>query len=350
MKVVTTNPNLTIVLPTNCTADCSFCSWRTSNQHKQHFDTEKFLKSLVHTLEHLPESCTQITISGGEPSEYKDLYRVMGIIAYHKLKNIQKVVFTTNGQNLERLSNAKWFTDVVDFVNLSRHHYVQDTSDKIFKLATINWPMIKHISDNLSIEGIALNINCVLSKDIHEEYSRLFVDEFVDRCRKNSVNSITFRANYDEGSDIHELEKLMDKKVGVHECPVCRKSEYLVNGFRVLFTNSEFEPVDVLGYDAIYEFILQPNGDLTSDWEGTLKVLLKEGLTINQIFDEIVRTSDVKDHSRIISDERIASCGGGPKSPPPMSPRPEKKKSVNNVKVTATYGGCGGSMSGCGQS
>lgn len=120
IDIVASEPNFTIVLPTGCNANCSFCSWRTSNQDKQNFNTDKFLEGLTDTLEHLPSKCNQITISGGEPSTYKDLYKVMNIIAYHKRKNIKKVVFTTNGTNLLNLSNETWFTDVVDSVETIR--------------------------------------------------------------------------------------------------------------------------------------------------------------------------------------------------------------------------------------
>jgi len=65
------------------------------------------------------------------------------------------------------------------------------------------------------------------------------------------------------------------KAVQISECPVCMKNKYVEKGMDIYFTTSEEEPKDVLG-SAIYEFILQPNGDLTIDWEGKEVVSLEK--------------------------------------------------------------------------
>ena len=82
------------------------------------------------------------------------------------------------------------------------------------------------------------------------------------------MNTITFRKDYNDGFGVHDMEKLMGEPVNVGDCPVCRKSRYLYKGMEVYFTTSEFEPKDILGDEDVYELILQPNGDLTLDWEG----------------------------------------------------------------------------------
>ena len=299
LNIIAKEPNFTIVLPVGCNADCSFCSWRTSNQDKQVFNDDKFITALTFALENLPSSVTQLTISGGEPSTYNELQEVMSVISYHKRKNIKKVVFTTNGQNILKLSTEKWFTSVVDFVNISRHDSNQEDNDRIMGIKTIDWATIKKVSKNLAKRGIPTNINCVLSDSITERYSDIFLKDFVKACRKNFINSITFRRDYDDGFGIHDLETIMNFPISIADCPVCRKSRYIVDGLDVLFTTSEFEPTDVLG-DDVYEFILQPNGDITTNWEGT----------------------DVIDLS------------------PSAARRPKKTKSVSDT-VSHTFGGCG---------
>ena len=315
IDIITTNPNFTIVLPIGCSADCSFCSWRTSNQDKQTYNDAKFIQSLVDTLENLPEECNQITISGGEPSAYKKLDEVMSVISYHKRKNIKKVVFTTNGQNLLELSNQKWFTSVVDYVNLSRHDSNQEDNDRIMGIKTIDWETIKMVSSLLGKEGIPLNINCVLSDSITTRYSDVFLMDFVDACRDNYVNSITFRKDYDDGFGIHVLETVMGKSSDVADCPVCRKSRYILKGMEVLFTTSEFEPTEILG-DKVYEFILQPNADLTTDWEG------------NDVID-------------VLDSVEAIRKGRG------TAPRPKKTKTTQNNGFGARFSSCGGRVSGC---
>lgn len=303
IDIVSSEPNFTIVLPTGCNADCSFCSWRTSNQDKQNFNTDRFLEGLTDTLEHLPPQCNQITISGGEPSTYKYLSKVMNIIEYHKRKNIKKVVFTTNGTNLLNLSREDWFTDVVDFVNISRHAYDQTENDNIFKIKTIDWKTIKSISKNLAVAGIPTNINCVLSDSISMDYDENFIKQYVKVAHKNFVNSITFRKDYDDGFGIHPIEKTMGKAKNIGECPVCRKSRYIMNGMEVLFTTSEFEPTDVLG-ENVYEFILQPNGDLSTDWEGNDTI---------DVFDsvETIKRGRPEKVKRIYQPEPYVGCGFG---------------------------------------
>jgi len=273
LDIIAGEPNFTIVLPVDCSADCSFCSWRTSNQDKQTFNNRAFIDGLILALENLPKRCTQITISGGEPSVYSELSTVMATIAYHKRKNIKKVVFTTNGQNILKLANEKWFTDVVDYVNISRHDSNQEDNDRIMGIKTITWGGIKKASKRLGNAGIPTNINCVLSDSITTKYSDIFINDFVRLARKNFINSITFRRDYDDGFGVHPLEGYMGTSTNIGECPVCRKSRYIVNGMEVIFTTSEFEPTDVLG-EQVYEFILQPNGKLTTNWEGTDEVVM----------------------------------------------------------------------------
>lgn len=240
---------------------------------------------------------------------YKGLSKVMAIITYHKRKNIKKVVFTTNGQRLLKLAKEDWFTDVVDFVNLSRHSTSQEINNSIFKIKTIEWKAIKKISNTLAKEGIPLNINYVMSENLSITYDMNFVKEFVKIAKKNNVNSITLRKDYDDGFGVHPLEKLMGKPTSIGECPVCRKSRYIMNGMEVLFTTSEFEPTDTFG-DNVYEFILQPNGDISSDLEGN-------------------DTIDMLD-----SVETIRRGRG-------TAPRPKKSKSVYMTS------GCGSRVSSC---
>jgi|GEM_PF-5670213 len=312
LNIVTTNPNFTIVLPVGCGAKCSFCSWRNSEQDRQDFD-DTFVEKLPEILESLPSQCNQITISGGEPSKYKRLSEVMYILNYHKKKNIKKIVFTTNGKNLLNLVKESWFVDTVDYVNISRHHFKQSFNDSIMGVKLLTWEEIKLASDALAKHGIATNINCVLSKNIQNpyglEYDEKFVEEFVSIAKAHNVNSITLRKDYDDGFEKHELENLLKRKPkDISECPVCGKSRYLVDGMDVLFSTSEFEPSDILGTDRVYEFILQPNGNLTTDWEGEEIVLLKPltNKTASATVDKIVSITQMIQNK---TDKTFNGCG-----------------------------------------
>ncbi len=307
LNIIVDEPNFTIVLPTQCNMECSFCSWRTSDQDKQDVSSMQFLKKLRIILEELPERFSQITISGGEPSTYKELEQVMMMIGYHKFKNIKKVVFTTNGERLEELSSKSWFTSVVDYVNLSRHHYNDETNDDIFKGKLIGWDIIQKISSTLGACGIPLNINCVLSSSIFKKYNEDFITDFVSIAKNNWVNTITFRNDYDDGNGVHYLETSLGKSVQDNVCPVCRKTQYIINGMIVFFTSSVVEPGTILKNN-LYELILQPNSKLTMDWSGKNEINTSDLLEPQMVYREQLRTSPIIPHPEK-SYTNFSGCG-----------------------------------------
>ena len=321
MNVVNTNPNFTIVLPVNCNAKCDFCSWKTSNQDEKVGSDERFLENLKKTLELLPSEFTQITISGGEPTLYKNLTKVLMLIGYHKDK-FKKVVFTTNGIKLKECAKNPIFTEVVDFVNISRHHYEDSENDKVMQTRSITFEDVKEISEILSLKGIPLNINCVI-QEVKNEYSVNFIGEFIQKCRANYVNSITFRKDYDEGFGISNIEKTIQETYSpkqISECPVCLKTRYIINGMGVNFTTSEFEPKDVLGTN-VYEVIMQPNGDLTIDWDGDIIV---------DLVDDIVSKCDTKDLDDAFTVEKSKNV--------------IDREPIDYYERTKRFSGCGFSM------
>lgn len=270
MKYYNDNPNLTIVLPVNCNAECSFCSWRGSKQDTK--TSPNFLVKLSDTISFLPSQFKQVTISGGEPSLYERLEEVFQIL--NDKKSITKVVFTTNGTNLVSLIHKRWFVDTVDFINISRHHHEEKKNDLVFETKTINNFEIGHIAQDLNLMGIPVNFNCVLSKSICEAYDGNFVENFKNFAQEVGVNSITFRADYFETTEPHYLEQCLGKPMNISSCEVCRKATYLRGGMSINFTNSHIEPTDILGKGILYEAVVQPNGDLTADWRGNIKIQL----------------------------------------------------------------------------
>lgn len=334
-KFVVQNPNFTIVLPTTCDAECPFCSWNSSNQNlvtrEEHF---KYVRLLDIILMKLPKRITSITISGGEPGLFKALPELMEVLSKHKTINIKKIVYTTNGKNLGYLSSKNWFTDVIDFINLSRHSDSQTQNDKIMKIQSIDWKEIKKCSTLLSYSGIPLNINCVLSKKNNVFYDFDFIENFIKVCKENYVSSIVFRNDYDDGFKKHDLEVMLNdryKLKGLGECPVCRKAEYIINGFPIYFTSSLFEPVETFGTN-IYELIMQPNGVLTADWGGEVEV---DYLTQSN------STSTTGTTSRV----RIEPTHSNPELPDWINDLPDvTEEDRENIRGTSVSYGC---SSGC---
>lgn len=62
MQLYNNEPNLTIVLPVGCNANCDFCFWHNRKMGKAYMNT------LFLNINKLPQNFKQVTISGGEPT------------------------------------------------------------------------------------------------------------------------------------------------------------------------------------------------------------------------------------------------------------------------------------------
>jgi MoaA/NifB/PqqE/SkfB family radical SAM enzyme len=263
------NPNFTIVLPGACQANCDFCFWKRSENE------EHFLKSLKRVLKKLPPNFNQISLSGGEPTlspVFKDTLKL--ILKFKKKGKFSKVVLTTNGVNL-----LKYDLTGIDHVNISRHHYHDRINKDIFK--TENVPIYKDlyiINEYINSFGIDVNYNVVVTN----ENKDLLINRFVEFVKKTGASSLTFRNQYGifDKSDIEK--KLINSGIkagSVSSCPVCITNTYYIKGVKVKFHSSAYEPTESKAFDLneVYELILQPNGDLTRDWESKKIILKRKG-------------------------------------------------------------------------
>lgn len=311
------NPNLTIVLPGPCQAKCSFCNWK---QDDKIFD---FLKNLEKLLYNLPKNFRQISISGGEPTlspVFKDAIELIG-----KAKDsgkLDKVVLTTNGVNLN-FDYSNLMTDIVDHVNISRHHYHDIVNQKIFNTTRIpNATDIQMIIKNCNKNGIDVNFNCVFTKE-NSRWKRTGLKKFIRLAKEAGASSIAFRNQYDnfEPSILQGELELNYRVKSEQSCPVCFTKVFLVDGLPIKFHHSSYEPTENKSFDKneTYELILHGNGTLSRDWACTKEV----SLDILSPKISIVET----DNSTAIP-EKIGKC----------LPLPTK----------STYIGCGSSYTSCG--
>ena len=268
MRIYTRNitPNFTVILPGPCQANCSFCYWKRDN------DESSFLKSLKRALKKLPGNFTQISISGGEPTLSPVFKEALALINKYKKKGkFTKVVLTTNGIHLNKFDLTG-----IDHVNISRHHYDQEINEKIFGTKQI--PKKKDlysINDKVNQQGIDVNYNVVLT----EKNQDLDLVEFVRFVKMTGASSLTFRNQYGV-YDISKVEKLLQenryKPYSVSTCPVCRTNTYYLEGVKLKFHSSDYEPTesDFFDENEVYEVVFHPTGDLTRDWEAK-KIILK---------------------------------------------------------------------------
>lgn len=258
LKTYTSNPNLTLVLPGPCNAHCSFCTW------KREPDESGFLSALYKLMLHLPPNFRQISISGGEPTLSPALSSVLAAMEILKVQDkIDKVVLTTNGSNLHEVVSL--FANSVDRVNLSRHHFMDEVNQNIFKCATPLYENVSRSLATLSRLGIDTNLNCVLN----ENRSEAFLTNYVEYAKRIGAYLVTFRNMYDDHSESQLLAHLREyyKATSVSSCPVCRTEEYLYNGMKIRCHISDEEPTtNVELQQEIYELILHPDGTLSEDW------------------------------------------------------------------------------------
>lgn len=266
IKTKNTNPNFTIVLPGTCQAKCGFCFW------KEDKNTSMFLKMLKKSLKKLPDLFNQISISGGEPTLSPVFDEALALIKKFKDKGkIKKVVLTTNGINL-----LKKDLSGIDHINISRHSFNDLDNQKIF--GTIYVPSTKdlqEINTYCNKQGIDVNYNVVIVPGLNDDMN---LYQYIFWAKATYASSITFRNQYGEYGVSNIEKKLLEdnyKPTVVATCPVCKTSTYLAKGIKVKFHSSDYEPTESNKFDKdeVYEVILQPNGDLTRDWEAN-KILL----------------------------------------------------------------------------
>jgi molybdenum cofactor biosynthesis enzyme MoaA len=108
------NPNFSIVIPAKCQCACSFCFQNDTTGMRPDYYT-----ILEETLRNLPAKFEQISITGGEPTLFAGLDKILGIIK--KFPQFKKVILTTNGLNPDFVEMENF--DVIRYINISRHHY-----------------------------------------------------------------------------------------------------------------------------------------------------------------------------------------------------------------------------------
>lgn len=263
------NPNFSIVTPGGCNANCNFCFWKKTTPCKGYFE------KLSNILNNLPEQFNKISITGGEPTISPYLEKILFLIDKYRYP---KVVLTTNGFNL--LNVYEKFENIVDHVNISRHHYLDNINDNIFNSSMPKEKDLKLMTEKLNNIGIDVTFSAVLNKDLKTEKD---IKSYIDFAKKNGASKIFFRKPHGDLSPSITESIYENIKYREHVCPVCRDRNQLIEGMNITWKSSLVEPSIEL--DAIYELIFNENGKLTKDWKGLYEV------DINKQFVEKINES-----------------------------------------------------------
>lgn len=298
MKLYNDNPNFSIIAPGGCNASCSFCFWKQESNHKD------YKNNLITTLANLPKYFHQVSITGGEPCLSPHIHDILDVLKNKETYGIDKVVLTTNGTGLIDIIDD--FEDVVDFVNISRHHWNEEKNAEIFNTDSVpsNLDLLE-LTTRLNKIGISVNMNTVVTFN-----TKKLAERMMHFAKKSGFSSIAFR--HQHGSlGAPKLESYFDEYKAKYEnsCPVCRSKSQIINGFNVNWKSSVVEPKDSFDEDTVYELVFHSDGKITTDWEGKTEVEIGKG----QIFSskELIKMAKDMLHDSVDSYDDIETISSG---------------------------------------
>ncbi len=255
MNLYNNNPNLTIVLPVGCNADCSFCFWHNRAMNNN------YLKTLKENIIKLPrEYFNQVSISGGEPTMF-NIDSFKDLLSFLKENGFTKIVLNTNGYKLLEFLQDDFIRNNIDYINLSRHSINDDNNNMIFRTKTV--PKTKDIIEINKLKPVRLN--CVFGDNL--DYW-----DWVHFCKVTNSEGVAFRRLADRGiNKTSILEKRIDNDPFIDnlyksKCKVCYGSYYRLEGVNVSIRYSVDETIDYMSKNTIYEAVSDGVGELHHTW------------------------------------------------------------------------------------
>lgn len=194
------NVSIKIVIPTSCNAHCAFCFNKLTQETAQkNFNTfigrlYTTLDSTITMLENKGRTDISLDITGNEPTfNPQNLAKALEIIGQFK-NRVNKVVLTTNGFRIKECIES--FKGVIDFVNISTHHYDASKRAKVFNTSKVlSDSDYTEITKSLNELGIKCTAVAVIALPIEEGFQQ-FVYNFVDWAKAVGFSSIRFRSNF----------------------------------------------------------------------------------------------------------------------------------------------------------
>jgi molybdenum cofactor biosynthesis enzyme MoaA len=277
-KLSVCNPNFSIVVPSACNANCSFCFW---NREVIEVNKKRYLENLWDVINNLPDDFTQCSITGGEPTMLPWLRGILLMVR----GRFDKVVLSTNGWKLK--THMYIATDnLIDHLNISRHDIGLKANCQAFNSArVIPDEELREVSEAFQRNGIDTTLNCVLPSTCND---LKFIRDYIKYAKSLSANAVAFRKDH---SDLEfmgvENSPFMSKIIDSHSCPVCRNDVRLIDGMTTTWKYSVKEPSVDLG--GIYELIYHQDSRLTADWNGINLINTSDIIPYMEDCDEKIR-------------------------------------------------------------
>lgn len=268
------------VIPSHlCNARCKFCIEHGVYHKKE--NTDYFFQSLSRTLHEMYQQgiLNTVSISGGEPTIYRYLEKVVNIINEYPVF----LTMNTNGSNLKNIGTC---INGFDVINISRHYTDDILNDSVFKTS------VPHLDDILAIREEFPNVKIRCQAVVNETTD---VQDFIRLVKSGYFDDLSFRQRMivSESDFVHvaAYRKLIDYALNNGELLWQEIQDYYVyethrvNNVDITFSYSNMSEAKKFddsneNQNFIREFILRPSGTLSSSW-------------------------DESNTQRIISDERI---------------------------------------------
>jgi len=165
-----------------CNAKCSFCEFMNTNID---FDYQKLNSVLSELKKQI--NINKISITGGEPTlNTTRLYRIILIIKNHFPKTF--LVMNTNGLNLEKL-DREGVINQFDSISISRHHYNDETNNKIFKTNCLSNDELCEITKRYKDTEI-FHFSCNLIKGNIDSKNEVY--KYLEFCSSMDVTDVGF--------------------------------------------------------------------------------------------------------------------------------------------------------------
>ncbi|MCL2587411.1 MAG: radical SAM protein [Firmicutes bacterium] len=265
--------SIKLAIPGECNARCGFCFNNlndmrkiASEEDKQNF-LEKFLLSLEDIITRIDgRQAISLDITGEEPTfDPEFLKRVLTALrGFSRRDQINRTTLTTNGYNLDKvISNLR---GIVDYVNISVHHYDQEQREDVFNVPSPSDEEYKQLVLALMDIGIDSTVTAVLDKNIQPDFLDTFISWAKDigftslRVRRDVyTNNTNFLDVLDQTRNDNNFTTIQEAKYP--EAQWCQLATE--DGFMVYFFEGR---EDGSTRDPGIEFIVHPDGQAYQDW------------------------------------------------------------------------------------
>ena len=198
------NLSIKLVIPSGCGMKCPFC-FNLLNKNTAVYDKEAFLNNFIDSLNHIidtagPQRSISLDITGNEPTHDVELFKA----TIQKIKSIRhrfnKIVLTTNGENLTDRDVLESVCEVVNFVNISVHHYDFSKRYQAFGAPPMDQARYGYINSMLHGAGIKVTAVAVLYKELDTTFVT-FLRRFIDWVKYYGFDNIRIRSNFYKKDD-----------------------------------------------------------------------------------------------------------------------------------------------------